>query len=111
MPTIEPNAVTDPNPLHCPAQIGLHRLQQEMKMILHQHIRMNLYAESLAQFPKQLQKVESIRLGPEDGLPFFPPGGDMIASTRSLDAQCPCHHSMKARTGSAVNQIMSNVEM
>lgn len=38
VPSVEPDAVTDVEPLHRTAQVGFRGLDQQVKMIVHQHI-------------------------------------------------------------------------
>jgi hypothetical protein len=41
VPSIEPDAITDVEPLHGAAQVGFGRFDQLMKMIVHQHVGMD----------------------------------------------------------------------
>ena len=90
VPPVEPLAIADAKPLHRPAQVGLGCFQQQVKMIVHQHIGMHEHAEALRQRPQQRQKVAPIRLRPEDRLPFVAARRHMIAppgrSTRNARA-------------------------
>ena len=75
---IEPRAVADIQPLHCPAGIGTGRLYYQVIMIAKQHIRMNTHAISLCHLRKQFQKVFIVTIGKEYLLTFYPPGRNMI---------------------------------
>ena len=60
VPAIEPDAVTDIEPLHGPAQVGFRRFDQLMKMIVHQHEGMNADTEALGGLGEQLQEMETV---------------------------------------------------
>jgi hypothetical protein len=75
MPPVEPDAVTDVQPLPRPAQVRFWRFQQQMKMVRHEHIRVEERAKALRQLCQQSQKVLTIRIVAEDLASLVAPGG------------------------------------
>ena len=91
MPAVKPNPVTDIEPLQGPAEVGFRGLEQQMKVIVHEHIGVDLRAITLDHFSQQFQEVEPIGIVPIEGLALVASGGDMIAAVGSLDTQWACH--------------------
>jgi hypothetical protein len=81
---------------HRPDQVGLGRLQQQVKMIVHQDVGVNSGPEALAQVRQQLQKMETVRSLAENGLALAAPGGDVIATAGPLDVPGACHDAIRA---------------
>src|SRR5207253_823538 len=94
VPQIKPDTVADIEPLHRPAQIGLGRLNQQMIVIGHEHIRMEHHPKSFDLLGKQFTEMIAITVGAKDRLPFIPTGGDMIPTVRALDSRSTGHEHL-----------------
>jgi len=68
-----------------------------MVMVIHEQVRVDLHFESLAQLPKELQKMKSISVIAEDVLALVPTSGDMTPP--------PGRSIRKARAISSISNI------
>src|SRR5437667_8522959 len=75
---VEVDRVTDHQPMHPAAQIGLTGLGQKMKMVPHQHKSMQRYLEALRRSDQQLQEFQPVAFAREDALPGIAPPEQMI---------------------------------
>src|SRR5688572_411571 len=91
MAAVEPDGVTDAEPLHAPGKIRVARLDQKMEMILHQHIGVHAPAETLHRLSEQGAKMLVIPRVAVDGLTFVAARGEMIPGTCAFDSQRACH--------------------
>ena len=55
MPAIKPHPIADVEPMHRPAQVGLRCLQQQVVMVVHQHVGVHPDPKTFAQFAQQFQ--------------------------------------------------------
>ena len=110
VPPIEPDAVTDVEPLHSAGQVGLGGFDQLMKMVVHQHISMNSDAESFRCLGEQLQEMETIRIVAVNGLALVATGRDLVTTAWPLDAQGSCHGAYRNPNG-LQKSLLSIVEM
>src|SRR5207247_8111485 len=57
VPSIEPLTVTDVQPLHPPAQIPLRQLQQQVIVVGHQDVGVQVHLEELHHFSHQVEEM------------------------------------------------------
>jgi len=72
-------------------KVGQRSLDQQVKMIGHQHISENLNLVNFPRSPQKIQKSLPVGIIAKDLLPGIPPAGNMIVGILKLDAQRPCH--------------------
>ena len=111
VPPVKPDAVADVEPLHRAAQVGLPRFHQQVIMVVHQHLGMNPQPEPLGQLPQQLQKTRAVGVLPVNGLSLVAASRNVVAPTRTLEAQCPCHPPSQPPPAPNVKFQLSDVEM
>ena len=78
VPTIESRGVSAKEPLHADDEIGLRRFHDEVKMIRHQAIGMNLPTGFAANILQRLDKTLAITVVVENILPPVAPAHDVI---------------------------------
>ena len=84
-PTVAPveiNRVGGIQTLHEFLQIGFRGHQEEVKMIFHQHVTMQLNSIKLDIVGEDFQEFAAVRFIPEDIPPLIPPTGNIIPSPR-----------------------------
>src|SRR5215475_2802022 len=62
-----------------------------MIVVVHEHIRVDLEAESLGEFAQQFEEAHQVSVIAVDGLLFIAASGDVITSARSFDSQWSSH--------------------
>src|ERR1035438_7001665 len=78
-------------PLHPGHQVGLGRLDDQVKVVAHEAIRMHLPAGLLTRLRERLQEPLPVLVILENGLPPVAPIHHVINRPRILDAQLPSH--------------------
>ena len=91
MPRVEPGRIGTLKPLHTRDKIVCRRLQQEMIVIIHQHVAVHHKASPFADLPKSRQEVLPILIVQENRLAPIAPAQQMIEGALILDA-CPTRH-------------------
>ena len=91
MSPVEPAGVSAQKPFHSCDQIGLRRLNHQMKMIGHQTIRMHLPARLEAGLAQCAQESLAVGVILEDRLTAIPSVEDVIKGSRILDSQLARH--------------------
>src|ERR1022692_3381519 len=91
MPPVEPDTVTDIEPLHRPAQIRLRQLDHQVIVIIHQHERVQTYPEPPSHFGQQPAKMFPIPVVSVNGAPFIAAPRYMIPPPGTLDTQWSGH--------------------
>src|SRR5881394_534851 len=98
MAAVEPDAVTDVEPLHGPAQVGFSRFRQQMIMIIHQHVDMQSPPISVHQFGQHFAEMLPISFILEYWPSLIATGCEVIPRAALLNPQCPCAFGKRART-------------
>jgi hypothetical protein len=75
-------------------QIGLGRLDNQMKMIAHEHIGVHTDAENLKRAPESIQKARPVVIVAEDDAPVIASASHMIKSIGVRDPQWPRHNPL-----------------
>ena len=88
---VEINSVAGIEALHEVFEIALHRLQQQMEMIGHQHIAMQLDVVAIEIIGEDFKKFEAIPVIPENVFPFVPTTGYMMPTTRVVYTEWTSH--------------------
>ena len=70
MSSVEPDGITDGQPLDGAGEIGLLSVDEEMKVVLHEDIGMDFHFKSFDHLAEDAKKSEAIFLIVED-FPFF----------------------------------------
>jgi hypothetical protein len=109
MPTVEPRGVTQIEPLHRPTEMNFDQLDQQIIVIVHQHVAVDTDAKTINQSGKQFQKVASIAIIPKDGPPFIAAPGDMVKAANIFNPQGSSHGKSLCRHF-ALRQML-NVKM
>jgi hypothetical protein len=91
MLSVVPDSITDLKPLDSPGKIGLLCADEQMKVVLHEHISMHLYPEPVHHLTERLKKSEVILLIPKDFLPFISPGQHVVKGVRIIYSNWPSH--------------------
>jgi hypothetical protein len=100
---VEATRVSAQQPLHPGDQIGLRRLDDQMKMIRHEDIGVNLPARLCANLAQRLNEAPAIRIIHED--PFAPVTTihDVINRASILDSQLAGHAGRVALVALCIN--------
>ena len=91
MPRVEPGRIGTLKPLHTRDKIACRRLQQEMIVIIHQHVAVHHKPSPFADLPKSRQEVLPILIVQENRLAPIAPAQQMIEGALILDA-CSTRH-------------------
>ena len=91
MPPVVAAAISPQQPLHPGHQIGLGRLDYQMKVIVHQAIRMHLPAGLFAGLRQRLKEPVPVLVIGKDGILAVSAIHHMINRARILNAQLPRH--------------------
>lgn len=91
VPAIEPAGVGPQKPFHARHQIGLGRLDDQMKMIGHQTIRMDLPAGLVTGFGEALKEAQSILVVVEDGFAAVAAVHEVVQRSGVLQSQLSGH--------------------
>jgi hypothetical protein len=91
MAAVKPDGVGAVEPLEGAAEVGLGKLKQQVIMIVHEHVGMELNFKKGRHFAKQLQKMEAVPIVEEDGSPLIAAGGDVIPCAGVDDSQRSGH--------------------
>jgi hypothetical protein len=75
-------------------QIGLGRLDNQMKMIAHEDIGVHTDAENLKRAPESIQKPRPVMIVAKDDAPVIAPASYMIKSIGVRDSQWPRHNAL-----------------
>jgi hypothetical protein len=94
MPPVEPDRITDTKPLNGTGKARLFLRDQQMKVVLHQNIRMNLDVESLHHPARHVKKSEIVFLIPKDIPPLISTAKHMIKHIRIVHPKGPRHDSI-----------------
>ena len=94
VPTIEPPRVGSQEPFHAGDQVGLGRLDHQMKMIGHQAPGMDVPAGLLTGLVQGLQEEFAVPVVLEDGLAPVTAIHDVVYGAGILDAQLSGHGEM-----------------
>ena len=84
VPFVRPHREARIHIVHEPAQVPLRRAQHQMKMIVHQHVRVQYDLVALHHRAQQFQQVRPIFRGVENGAPVVPPCRHMVHRSRIL---------------------------
>lgn len=107
MPAVEPDAVTDVEPLHGLGEIAFSGLAEQVVMIGHEHVGVQADAEALDPLGEQFQKVFAVTLIAEGGALFVAAGSEVIPKAGAIYAQKSGH----GREGRCLGrQVKANVE-
>src|SRR4051812_6659095 len=82
MTAIEPDAVTDVEPLNGPAEVRLSQFQEQVIVILHQDKGVQTDCETLHQFCEQFPKMRTIARVTKNRTAFDAAGGYVIPCPR-----------------------------
>ena len=88
---IEPAGVRPVELLHAPRQVRLRRLDDEVEVVGHQHVRRDGPAEAGRGLAEETQKGPSIAVRAKDRTSLIAAGGDVIQRVLEFDAKCSCH--------------------
>ena len=83
---VEPDALTDVQPLDRPAQVGLGRFQQQMIMVGHEHIGVDANPKPFRQGGQQLDEPMAVTVVAKNVSPLVVAGGVMVAPAGQLNA-------------------------
>jgi hypothetical protein len=86
VPTVEPDTVTDAQPLHRAAQVGLGCFEHQMEMVVHENVSVDCGPEPFGLLGKQLQEMKPVGVLAEDMFAVIAAGGDVITSAGPFDA-------------------------
>ena len=103
VPPVETAGVSAQKPLHACDQIGLGRLDHEMKMIRHEHIGVNLPAGLGACLAQGLDEPPPVRVVLADGFAPVPAIHDVVNRTGILDSKLAGHAGRLAGVSKCVN--------
>ena len=95
---IESLGVRSLQPLHAYRQIGLRRLHQQMVVIPHQNIRVDIPSRPLANLPQRGKEKPPIPFRLENRLPPVPAIHHMVNRARILQPGFPRHASFSHST-------------
>ncbi len=105
MPEVEALGVNPQQPLHPDHQVGLGRFDDQMKMIAHEAIGVNLPLSLVAGFGQGGQEYPAVLRIAEDFLPAIPPVHHMVDRSGKFMAHLAWHiHTMPPRPA-PVNQF------
>jgi hypothetical protein len=85
MPIIEPSSVTYIEVAHKFREVRFGCLDQQVEMIRHERIRMNMNPIGPYRILKQFQEFGAIMIGQENRPSLVAPAGNMIESVGKLD--------------------------
>ena len=91
IPLIEGLGITGQKPLH---YVGYRRYllpQQQVKVIWHEAVGVELESEPLLSFPEKAQKIHEITIPQKYRLPIVAAGHGMIDSSNLLNSERPRH--------------------
>ncbi len=91
VPPIKPDTVADVEPLHGTAQVGARCFDEQMIVVIHQHIGVDTNREALGGLRQQFEEVSAIGLLPVDRLSLIASRRDVVTSAGPFDTQCSCH--------------------
>ena len=95
VPAIEPPRVGAQEPFHAGDQVGLGRLDHQMKMVGHQAPGLEVPAGLLTGLAQGLQEEFAVLIVLEDRLAPVAPIHDMVDRTRILNSQLSGHAQAK----------------
>src|SRR4029450_9786527 len=107
MTPVEPYAVTDVEPLHPPAQIGLSRFGNQVVVIIHQHVSMNPEPVALHQLGDQFAEMLPISLVSINRPSLVAAGPEVIPCVALLDPQWPGHGFLHFLPGGYLGQVIA----
>jgi len=91
MVSVVPDSITNTKPLNSPGKIGLFCADEQMEMVFHEHIRMNLNSKPVYHPAESLKKQEIIILVLKDFLLFISAGEDVVKSIRIVYSNWSSH--------------------
>ena len=100
VPAIEPACVAAVEPLHPLREISLRSLDDEMKVIRHEHEHSHAPGESLRGPAEKDEKRLAIGVAEEDRLLLVAPRGHVIDGAGILNANRSCHSTTEDPSGS-----------
>src|SRR5579862_5526818 len=91
VPSIEPGSVGAQKPFHAVHQVGLGSFDDQVKVIAHETIRMNLPIGFFARLLQRFEEEFSVVIIVENVLPVIPSVHDMIDCSFVLNSKLPGH--------------------
>ena len=88
---IEPDGITDIEPLHGLAEVGRRRFQQQMVMVAHEHVSVEYHSKAVDHFIEQFAEMLAIPVITKNGSPFHATGGDVIPRAGARNSEWTCH--------------------
>ena len=85
--------VAGQDPLHCAAKSFILAFDQQVQVVRHQTIGIEVETRPLLLFGKQREKPLMVVAGMKNVPPVIATGDHMIKSTLNLDSSTPCHKS------------------
>jgi hypothetical protein len=92
MPAIEPSGISAEEPFHARYQIGLRRLGDEVKVISHQAIGVDLPTGLFAGLAQRAEESLAILVIKEDRFTPISPAHQMVDGTGKLNSQWSWHN-------------------
>jgi len=103
VPDVKALGVNPQQPFHAAHQIRRWRLQDQVKMIAHQTVGVNLPPRLAARLPQRRQKPPPVSRIPKDALPLVPAIHHMINRARIFHPQRSGHGSILPSINISVN--------
>src|SRR5688572_12853474 len=94
MSMVETKRVTAQEPLHAGDKICIRRFDDEMKVVRHQTIGMQLEASFLTSLGQRFQKILAIDIGRENVVPPITTAHDVINRSRLFHAYFSWHRAI-----------------
>src|SRR4051794_4265924 len=90
---VEPAGVRTVQPVHAAREVCLGSLNDEMKVVRHQHPHRDAPAESPGRLAEKVHECDPIVVTEKDWTPFIAARGDVVHSAREFNAKWSCHSS------------------
>jgi len=88
---VEPRRAAHVQPPQRPVRVRVRRLDEQMVMVLHQHVRVQDHAVAPGHLRQKLNEMLPVAVAAEDRPPPHPAGRDVIPSARSVMPQLSGH--------------------
>jgi hypothetical protein len=108
MPPVEALGIGAQQPFHSKRQIGLRSFDDQVKMVGHEAVGVNLPAGLLTSLSQSAKELGSILVVVKNVLPMIAAANDMIARTFILDAKWARHDRKLLSLEAAVSIVSSD---
>jgi len=97
VPPVKPHAIACVEPVHHAAEVSFRGFQQQVIMVIHQHVSVNPRAETLSRLAQQFQKMKMVGVVAENSLPLVSPGSDNGSARPAVGGAMPVPWSYRTK--------------